>query len=631
MNDRGRIETPFEAILNLEYFPFLRASGGTFEKKRVGTPPLLSLPLCNVQFDAEDPNLYLFNAMQPEIESTLKRQGVQVHSIELCGRKVNAFNSSLFDRLPTSAMSKTEDLDITILVIACWEEYSYLVWPNCVNQIRKMVIDEGCPYIKVEMLDKTLSSARYMSEVKASHPFVSIWTGHLQDEITYLINQCPTLKHMWRSIDVMHLGPHEFQDFNSTWLPGCRSVSSLNPIVISVTVDRSLHEFEWQPAEKRIREILDSKGLAEIQIEFERGVVEHFRASLDNLQTDVYLNHQLPLISTTDNSLRPGMSFSGTTPNIDENGKVLPTSIGTTGPILQLLNKSTKIPIANVLLTSYHAVRPWIPGWRKEVNRERMPAEHGTACDDIDLHGFSNFDAPTKSKLSVPPFASPSPRLINMAMQRHSKDSCAVLEALNLDMPPKSRQDLERLSAELQRQLKWLAENSKIYIGSIMFASGMKRRRNKVCIDYALIGLQNSRTYFNDIPPTSAAPLDAYSTLRGPKEFPATSELLYKHGAMSSTTQGFRSPMRSNVSPTGSRSRSKEHAVFGQDNEFFAKQGDSGAPVFTRRGHWVGIVTGGVYKLHVTQPLVYVTPAELILEDITEKTGFEVRIFNPAQ
>ena len=74
-----------------------------------------------------------------------------------------------------------------------------------------------------------------------------------------------------------------------------------------------------------------------------------------------------------------------------------------------------------------------------------------------------------------------------------------------------------------------------------------------------------------------------------------------------------------------------EHVVFGQENEFFAKQGDSGAPVFTRAGHWVGIVTGGVYKLHVTQPLVYVTPAELILEDIRETTGFDVRLFQPIQ
>ena len=381
MNNNGRIETPAEAIPNIKILPFLRESGGTIETKRIGAPPLRPLPLCNVQLEPGDPNLAWFNDIQYKIEALLQNNGILSHSVQLCGRKINAFNSSLFVRLPPSAISETEHIDITILVIAPWSEYAHLIWPKCVNELRELVVFEGCPYIKVEMLDNTLTKARYISEVQASDPFVSAWNCYLRDYITNAIDHCPGLKHMWRSIDVMHLGPHEVQHFDSASLLGYGSGTSRNPIVISVTVDKSLPEHVWRPAESHIREILDYEGYLEIEIEFERGVVEHFRASLDDIQTDNYLNHQLPLVPTTDNSLRPGMSFSGSTPNIDENGQSLPSSIGTTGPILQLLDKFTAEPISNFLLTSYHAVRPWISGWRKENLRESMPARSGSECD----------------------------------------------------------------------------------------------------------------------------------------------------------------------------------------------------------------------------------------------------------
>ena len=86
-----------------------------------------------------------------------------------------------------------------------------------------------------------------------------------------------------------------------------------------------------------------------------------------------------------------------------------------------------------------------------------------------------------------------------MTVQRCREESNAVLKALKCTIPPKHKRYLDSHYAKLQQELEWFQANSDVEIGSVMFASGMQRRRNEACLDYALIGVPAARAYYNDV------------------------------------------------------------------------------------------------------------------------------------
>ena len=107
-------------------------------------------------------------------------------------------------------------------------------------------------------------------------------------------------------------------------------------------------------------------------------------------------------------------------------------------------------------------------------------------------------------------------------------------------------------------------------------------------------------------------------------ERPPEGSRVRKFGRTTGCTEGYINPVDSFVRFKGTALDmvSQEKMICGTAGKAFTSAGDSGAWVIDRLGGLIGMVWGGFTSHEGT----FLTPMNLITEDITEQTGYSVRL-----
>jgi hypothetical protein len=309
----------------------------TCEKFRVGAPSLYLLPLSNYRVEETEPEYRIFNDLQPSFEEVLAVEGIDYEEVAIYHRRIKG---------PAPSNPKE---DLTILVHATWAEgTSEERWRSSVEAMRAILIQRNLQYITVEILSWELESPKYMSVVEAGHPFVEAYSTGIRDKVKAILNEEPDLEENWWAIDVIRLGYD--------------SDRKDNPIVISITVDWSLDPPNWATAERLIQDTLNEGGFREIEVLFQRGEVQLFTFAF--AENKVFVPPMLP----KEYIVKPGASISGTSYLKDTAGAFLRGPFGSVGVIMRVF-KGGELH-GHYVLTNYHVIRPWIPGWQIGEERE---------------------------------------------------------------------------------------------------------------------------------------------------------------------------------------------------------------------------------------------------------------------
>lgn len=134
-------------------------------------------------------------------------------------------------------------------------------WYYAANDIRRLFVTHFLTRpVKVELLSWQLTALRTIRVVEPNHSLVAAWLT-INPQIHTIIGEYPRLKEGWRSIDLLRIG-YQSEEYSPT------------PVTVSVTVDWGLNRRDWIHAEQRIKAILDSDGLLDVEVEFERGDVD---------------------------------------------------------------------------------------------------------------------------------------------------------------------------------------------------------------------------------------------------------------------------------------------------------------------------------------------------------------------
>ena len=346
-NARSRRQTSDERSWLSKAGLALLGTEHTNQKFRVGAPPLQLLPLCNYELDDHELQNSNYDFIRKKIIPKVRKycfdQKVVSKEVELYHRRIEG---------PAPSDPKA---DLTLYIDAIWDDATLdHVWRDCVQYARGLLINANLPYVKVEMLSWQLYCPKYMDSVESVHPFIHAWDTIVGDQVEAILRAEPKLQRPWRSIDVLRLG----------W----SSSKSLNPIVISITVDWTLDPPDWVSAERKIRSILDQKNFQEVEIGFERGEIDMLTDPFASGVTFENEEWTFPEINVP-YTIRPGCNIGGTTALFGVSGVPANNYGGTVGPLLLGTKDGKKEGI--YALTSYHVARHWLPGWQLSTPDER--------------------------------------------------------------------------------------------------------------------------------------------------------------------------------------------------------------------------------------------------------------------
>jgi hypothetical protein len=362
---------------------------------------------------------------------------------------------------------------------------------------------------------------------------------------------------------------------------------------------------------------------------------------------------------------------------------------GTLGCFIQIKTKNNP-DWRTCALTSYHVVRPAFDGFtlvpdHKETGYMPGPPLEGSDLLKVDRFGFSpNMvrDGTVKDKkvleklLDAAPvhFESPSRTKHNFTValtdielskkkQREERAGLRLQSTQDGPQKPIARRNFESVKQEVEaletdtRQKKAFFDEGREKVGTLLLAAGFKRKVDGRRMDWALILLDEHRPWSNDLPDEAVWTSNYDDEAAYPDEtfgYPLTEQMRSIEGT-NGVGRGFK--VGSTTGPTvgkfwgvkdrvklqedkylgeGNRLKTKERIfagdtflVRGQPSKFCAK-GDSGSAVFDELGGIVGLVfRGHKHRDSYNDGYGYVTPIELVLEDIvafSEGQITEIRI-----
>ncbi|KAL8705088.1 MAG: hypothetical protein Q9201_001771 [Fulgogasparrea decipioides] len=490
-------------------------------------------------------------------------------------------------------------------------------WYDAAKDIRGLFLSHSLTRpIKVELLSWQLIIPRVIGVVEDSHPLVAAWPS-INPRIHTIIDEYPKLKNGWRSIDVLRIG-YRTDEFRST------------PVTISVTVDWDLNRVDWMHAEQRIEAILNSAGLSDVEVEFERGEINqtafplHKPTRASGLGGHIVEDYpqRLPMGSNfgPDKYFRAG-----------HNGPLVHGPFATIGGYLEM--RVNGGPVKKYAVACYHCVREAIegfayieaPGPYKEIIKADVP--HGSLLKLTDKNGMGPGMLQERRATT---FEAPSRRAHNFTLQYHDQK----IEQLKVDITldpgiPENHQLLAEHVASKARKIKFF-DDGRHRLGNLYLCSGYRRRTSKNgIIDIALLEIDEARMGNNRVPDKSAwrsdfdAPSAACGSLLEDMASCDPQSLLgrrvYKVGARTGATTGRINHVKSDVNMDWNAQEgmgfSTEYCFVADPNTLARRitdRGDSGAFVFTNGRKWIGVAVGGPVKANEPPggSLVYVTDAE---------------------
>ena len=148
----------------------LARDGFTYEKYRVGSPPLQILPLGFHPIKQRTPVYILLENLRFQLEAILVKYGIELDDEREDGKvgDIQFVHRTVDDDEPSND-------NLTVWIPAIWDEKP-LDWLRAVKAMRLLLLkDPITKSIKVEMISHELYRSKMIAAVQVDHPIVAAW------------------------------------------------------------------------------------------------------------------------------------------------------------------------------------------------------------------------------------------------------------------------------------------------------------------------------------------------------------------------------------------------------------------------------------------------------------------------
>ena len=589
----------------------LAREGFTYEKYRVGCPPLQLLPLTG-GFLREDTGVYpVLRRFMPKIEEILEANGIEVDEGDDDGFSwgIDFVHRTVDDETPSRN-------NLTLLIPAVWHDDAPFQWLHAVDKIRTILVKNILTRaVKVELIAEELSARRRITVLKSDDPIVPIW-DELRPQIRSIINQNEALRDRWWSIGAVRMGYADGPSYDEPEAP---------LPTLSILVSWDVNPFQWQGSESQLKNLLRSYNLPDMDVHFSRGEI---CSDVFQLQKPSTPRESRNILRSSAYAEKIGMGadFGPAKYFTKAPGQPIHGPSGTIGGYIDAMSVSgAKLRLG---LTNYHTVRPSINGYiyTEGSRNEAVPAivPQGSDLEKCDRDGLRP-DFPGRDKMI---FESPSRCRHNFTIDYRERD------LPNPDIDPAR---FQREQAELDRMKDFFDQGKHIF-GKTWAASGYcTRTAEKGRLDWALLEvaathrigsniLPSEAGWPQGVPKPKAVRLGSLMNGLGSCKSPIHRDRVFKKGGSTGITQGQCNPIKDDVQMVTTDKayglpHSEEYAfiINPYSDRAFSEKGDSGSMIFTSAGKWMGLLWGGRLDDKSTPgSLCYATDAQALLQALNE-------------
>lgn len=453
--------------------------------------------------------------------------------------------------------------------------------------------------IDVEIAALELLQEKFMSLPPKNDDWLQGWPG-VRDKVASILQSFVESKSNWGCISLINFGPNTSLD--------------KNPTTVYIAMDRACDEHVmWTTIRPAIQEYIDHHTPYGWSLHMEHAISASQAFDLHALSKD--LSDLFPFIITDpyEEKVNLGANISAGNYVFSVDGKKYNPIVGTMGCYVEVQFNGVWHLFG---LTNYHVIRSAIPGFKRTV--DAFEPEKDTPLYKADHHGFvpGTFDSQA--------IDSPSRTYHN-----------ATISRLQDDIPlPKD---------EIQQRLAFF-DNGKNILGHLWAGSGFGRRTSEAGLcDWALISVNPNRVGRNILPdatkwerrvlrkhlPPPAIQGREMSSKVSPVHNVRNEPALYKFGVATQGTSGKFNAYNSKIMLKDWKYMLEEDPVtYPLCNDamlaplpfiqMFGSHGDSGSVVYDSKGRGAGLLFSGTQLQAGHVHFTYVSPLELIFEDIRQ-------------
>ncbi|KAL6912826.1 hypothetical protein FSST1_010586 [Fusarium sambucinum] len=565
--------------------------------------------------------------------------------------EVSLVNQQMASQLGTSVP--------TIVIYSSWSIDKQDLWETAVREIAlelyHMFKDSDVAYdsIHIDMQSPELGQ-------RIGHqPVTNIDLCDSWDDIRALVNQrLEAFTATKRSMVAIGLFPYSY--YVGSWQYGGWIWENL--FTIYIAVDYSSDETGWLEVVADIKtNIRHKRGWADVQIHIQH----HARTSYSfDILTPTYYKKTATAYGLLENKLfkgdyqqtvKPGDDF-GAEPYKSSNGSQISAGFGTLGCFVEIKTKGNTA-WKTYALTSYHAVRPALPGFGL------TPPKPKSDCWNVDLEGYApgysanplHFESPSRAKHD---FTISYIKDQNTFQAQRMEELEARLQNEGDRSAQKKidelRARIQMAEDEMQKKIDFFNDGKQM-LGTLFAASGYMRRfslhqdssvhKHKMRLDWALIDVVEHRKGPNRLPPASAweekyernfaaHPHRIYEKLlKGSRSVDPDNSPIWKVGAANGPAIGTYHRNRIACAMVDDyHLKGEDHVtaeyIYQPGNHYrrwtYCAKGDSGSIVFNEDGNVIGLYSTGIepQKSNINEGFGIVTPIEHIFQDIKDFLGY---------
>ncbi|KAI9837412.1 MAG: hypothetical protein M1837_002979 [Sclerophora amabilis] len=544
---------------------------------------VLQLPLESelVGFSDSSSQDYSVNIF-PKIEETFKENGLEKPKDLVCFHKRRLYEKNA-EWHPTIEIASTVQLRDR--------------WPDMIKKIRAILIEIGRTDIVIEIQDRNYSR-RTTEAVDAEEPICGKWPN-LNPEIERLLDGRD-----WNALEVFRRGPREVR---------ANPIESKHRVTILISAGKEGTAKDWQDVAEAVHKLCIQANLEEVDVE-----VSRVSWAFGTLTTKITY---CPLLKVVRDEI---IRYAGVVNSGDDIGYG-DSARGTIGGYISLDGPDGSEIYG---LTCAHVV---------SKNGE-LPSNPSNSTGSADMNPSIRIFSPSiisrhkQMEDSRESIRGSEDRIRDIRETYRQHEFLPRSDEADLREEERSISQMKTETDEIIRELG----TGDSHVGRVRYASGFRKSERVNCsIDWALISVEPHRIGRNRVPPVESVHSAVRKDYSPKTEFMTLRRKLKKcnpyvlSGARTGISMGRFSEIDSNVEfrDEGMTNRvgKTTETVFVPSKTYvrFSERGDSGAFVLDKSGRLCGMLLGGKLK---NESVSYVTPMEVIFEDIENVTGRRVSL-----
>lgn len=347
----------------------LAREGYTYEKFRVGGPPLQLLPLHNTTLGHADPAAVVLRQLLPRIVATMREHQVELDEGEDTygfgsGNNIEFVHRTVNDETPSLQ-------NLTILIPAIWNEDAPFQWLHVVDELRGLLVqDVRTRPVKVELIGGQHLRQQVLHVVAEDDPIVAAWPT-VGPQVLSIITRSVYLQDQWWAVGVRRIGQEQWDG----------EEGALTTIV-SILVNWDVKPAHWVESQTLIKNILDSYNLDHVDVVFSRGEISRNAFPLQNPSKPPASEDRIG--GEYSEAIGMGSDFGPAKYLQKAPGKTSDGPYGTLGGYLKVTDQRTQ-EVTRMGLTNYHTIRPAVEGFGLKVGP-------GNAAVPVDVPPGSDLD-----------------------------------------------------------------------------------------------------------------------------------------------------------------------------------------------------------------------------------------------